>query len=137
MRRKDIPVAFDLDQLPAEVLAFLAERQLASLSTQRLDGSLHVVPVGFGYEATSRTARIITSVGARKVRNIGEAGGRAVLCQVDGGRWLTLEGWARIVSDADGVAQAVEAYAIRYGAPAEHAERVALEIVVERMMGRG
>ncbi len=130
-------MAFDLDQLPVEVLEFLAERQLATLSTQRLDGSLHVVPVGFGYEAASRTARIITSAGARKVRNIGQSGGRAVLCQVDGGRWLTLEGWARVVSDADGVAQAVAAYAIRYGAPAERVERVALEIVVERMMGRG
>ncbi|MDA0256516.1 MAG: pyridoxamine 5'-phosphate oxidase family protein, partial [Chloroflexi bacterium] len=41
-------MALDLDRLPEEVLAFLAERQLATLSTQRPDGSLHVVPVGFG-----------------------------------------------------------------------------------------
>jgi PPOX class probable F420-dependent enzyme len=132
-------VALDLDRLPEEVLAFLAERQLATLSTQRPNGSLHVVPVGFGYDAASRTARIITFEGARKARNLdGEhAGGRAVLCQLDGGRWLTLEGRGRVVRDAEGVAQAVAAYAARYDAPGEREGRVAIEIAVERIMGRG
>ena len=133
-------MALDLDRLPEDVLAFLAERQLATLSTQRPDGSLHVVPVGFGYDAASRTARIITFAGARKARNLergADAAGRAVLCQVDGGRWLTLEGRGRVVSDAEGVARAVEAYGARYGAPGEREGRVAIEIAVERMMGRG
>jgi len=132
-------VALDLDRLPEEVLAFLAERQLATLSTQRSNGSLHVVPVGFGYDAASRTARIITFEGARKARNLdgGQAGGRAVLCQLDGGRWLTLEGRGRVVRDAEGVAQAVAAYSARYGAPGEREGRVAIEIAVERIMGRG
>lgn len=132
-------MALDLDRLPEEVLAFLAERQLATLSTQRPNGSLHVVPVGFGYDAASRTARIITFEGARKARNLdGErAGGRAVLCQLDGGRWLTLEGRGRVVRDAEGVAQAVAAYAARYDAPGEREGRVAIEIAVERIMGRG
>lgn len=130
-------MALDLDRLPEEVLAFLAERQLATLSTQRPDGSLHVVPVGFGYDAASRTARIITFEGARKARNLEGGGGRAVLCQLDGGRWLTLEGRGRVVSDAEGVARAVEAYAARYDAPGEREGRVAIEIAVERMMGRG
>ena len=132
-------MALDLDRLPEEVLAFLAERQLATLSTQRPNGSLHVVPVGFGYDAASRTARIITFEGARKARNLdGErGGGRAVLCQLDGGRWLTLEGSGRVVRDAEGVALAVAAYAARYDAPGEREGRVAIEIAVERIMGRG
>jgi PPOX class probable F420-dependent enzyme len=132
-------VALDLDRLPEEVLAFLAERQLATLSTQRPDGSLHVVPVGFGYDVASRTARIITFEGARKARSLdGErAGARAVLCQFDGGRWLTLEGRGRVVRDAEGVAEAVAAYAARYDAPGDREGRVAIEIAVERIMGRG
>ncbi len=129
--------------MPEEVLAFLAERHIATLSTQRPDGSLHVVPVGFGYDAATRTARVITFEGARKARNLEAAdvrageGGRAVLCQVDGGRWLTLEGRGRVVRGAEGVARAVEAYAARFGQPGEREGRIALEIAIERIMGRG
>ena len=60
-----------------------------------------------------------------------------MLAQVDGGRWLSLEGEARVVRDADGVARAVDAYAARYGQPGENDGRVAIEVSVTRMMGRG
>ena len=132
-------MALDIERLPEAVLTFLAERHVATLSTQRPDGSLHVAPVGFGYDAASRTARIITFEGARRARNLEEAGGpgRAVLCQVDGGRWLTLEGRGRVVRDPAGVARAVEAYSARFGTPGERTGRIAIEIAVERIMGRG
>lgn len=127
-------MALDLSNLGDDVLAFLSEYHLATLTTLRADGSPHVVPVGFSYDPSDRTARVITSGGSQKARNIG-GGGPAVLAQVDGGRWLSLEGEARVVRDADGVARAVEAYASRYGAPGESSTRVAIEVSVTRMMG--
>jgi len=129
-------VALDLSDLGDEVLAFLAERHLATLTTLRADGTPHVVPVGFGYDPEERVARIITFDSSQKVRNIGD-GGPAALAQVDGGRWLSLEGQARVVSDPEGVARAVDAYAARFGQPGESASRVAIEVSVTRMMGRG
>ena len=129
-------MALDLSNLDDDVLAFLSEYHLATLTTLRADGSPHVVPVGFGYDPDERVARVITFDSSQKVRNVGN-GGPAVLAQVDGGRWLSLEGEARVVRDAEGVARAVEAYGSRYGQPGENASRVAIEVSVTRMMGRG
>ena len=129
-------MALDLSNLDEDVMTFLSEYHLATLTTLRADGSPHVVPVGFGYDPEERVARVITFDTSQKVRNVGE-GGPAVLAQVDGGRWLSLEGQARVVRDAEGVARAVEAYAARYGQPGENANRVALEVSVTRMMGHG
>lgn len=128
---------FDPDDPGADALGFLAERHLATLSTHRPDGSVHVTPVGFTYEPERRTARIITWAGATKVRNIeAHPGQRVALCQLDGGRWLTLEGVAEVTSSSDRVAQAVERYAHRYREPGERADRVVVEVAVDRIMGR-
>lgn len=130
-------MALDLDQLSPEVLAFLAEYHLASLTTLRADGSPHVVPVGFSYDPEARLARIITWSASRKARNVAERpGGRAAVSQVDGGRWLTLEGVATVTDDPDRVAAAVAGYAGRYRQPGDRADRVAIEIAVDRILGR-
>jgi PPOX class probable F420-dependent enzyme len=115
-------------------LAFLAERHLASLTTLRPDGTPHVVPVGFSYDVTTRIARVITRRGSVKARNVA-AGSRAVLCQIDGRRWLTLEGEARVREDAAAVVEAVRRYADRYRPPRPNPERVAIEIAVDRILG--
>lgn len=128
-------MSIDLDDLSGEVLAFLAERHLATLTTPRPDGTPHVAPVGFTYEPETRLARIITFRPARRVANIG-TGARVALCQVDGARWLTLEGEATVTDDPERVAEAVRRYATRYRQPGERDDRVAIEIAVERMMGR-
>jgi len=128
-------VSIDLDDLSSEVLAFLAERHLATLTTPRPDGTPHVAPVGFTFEPETRLARIITFRPARRVANIG-TGARVALCQVDGARWLTLEGEATVTDDPERVAEAVRRYATRYRQPGERDDRVAIEISVERMMGR-
>jgi PPOX class probable F420-dependent enzyme len=128
-------MAHDVDDLGDEVLAFLLERHLATLTTLRADGSPHVVPVGFGFDAEACVVRIITFAGSQKAVNAAR-GGRAAVSQVDGGRWLTLEGDARLVTDADGIAQAVAAYAARYQAPRQRDDRVAIEITVDRVLGR-
>ena len=121
--------------LAQEVIDFLGERSLGTLTTLRADGSPHVVAVGFTFDAAARVARIITFAPSQKARNAAR-GGRAAVCQVDGGRWLTLEGGVRLVEDPAGVAQAVDAYAARYRQPGERADRVAIEIAVDKVLGR-
>ena len=55
--------------LSAEMLSFLRERHLATLTTLRADGSPHVVPVGFSYDAEVGVVRIITFATSVKARN--------------------------------------------------------------------
>lgn len=121
--------------LSEEALAFLAERHLATLTTLRADGSPHVVAVGFAFDPDDRTVRVITRGGSQKARHAAR-GGRAAVCQVDGGRWLTLEGTVSVSTDPERVARAVAAYARRYRQPSVNPERVALEIAVDRVLGR-
>ncbi len=118
-----------------EMLAFLREYHLASLTTFRADGSPHVVPVGFSYDHDARVVRVITFASSTKYRNA-LRGGRAVVSQVDGGRWLTLEGTVTGTADPERVARAVEGYAARYRQPGERDDRVSIEIAVDRVMGR-
>ncbi|MER6911279.1 PPOX class F420-dependent oxidoreductase [Streptomyces sp. NPDC000594] len=135
-------MASDIGNLPPDYLAFWQEYHLCTLTTQRPDGSPHVVPVGVTFEPETRTARVITNKGSRKVANIlrstDEGGARVAVCQVDRGRWATLEGRARIRTEADVVADAVSRYAERYGrTPGPNPDRVVIEITVERALGRG
>lgn len=121
--------------LSDEMLAFLTERHLATLTTLRADGSPHVVPVGFSYDADRQLVRVITFAGSAKARNAAR-GGRAAVSQVDGARWATLEGVVRLADDAESVALAVAGYAKRYRQPGQRADRVAIEITVDKVMGR-
>jgi PPOX class probable F420-dependent enzyme len=127
-------VSFDPSRLPEPALVFLTERHLATLTTLRPDGSPHVVPVGFSWDDEAGLARVITSGGSRKARNA-ELGGRAVLCQVDGRRWLSLEGAARVVREPDPVRDAEQRYERRYRTPRPNPARVVLEIKVDRVLG--
>lgn len=128
-------MSFDLDALPDDVLSFLAERHLASLTTLRKDGTPHVVPVGFTYDAATRIARVITSGDSVKARNAGRAGAVAAICQVDGARWLTVSGPVRVDRDPDVIADAVARYALRYKQPRVNPKRVAVIIEVDRILG--
>ena len=126
---------FDLEALPGDVLDFLAERHLASLTTLRRDGTPHVVPVGFSYDAATKIARVITSGDSVKARNAERPDAVAAICQVDGARWLTVSGPVRVDRDPAVVADAVARYAGRYKQPRVNPKRVALIIEVNRMMG--
>ncbi len=133
-------MALDPADLPDEVLAFLREYHLATLTTLREDLSPHVVAVGFSYDAEARVARVITWAASQKAVNAARmeaAGQRAAVGQVDGGRWLSLEGPVRLVTDPDGVKAGVDGYAARYRQPKERDDRVVIEIAVERILGRG
>lgn len=124
--------------LTPEASAFVDERHLGTLTTLRPDGSPHVVAVGFTWDAEAGLARVITFAPSRKARNLlATPGSRAAVCQVDGGRWLTLEGPAEATGDPERVAEAVRRYTERYRAPKERDDRVAIEIRVDRVLGRG
>jgi PPOX class probable F420-dependent enzyme len=127
----------DATDLDPEVLSFLTERHLATLTTLRADGSPHVVPVGFTFDPATQTARVITSRGSVKARNAGREGAVAALCQVDRRRWLTLSGPIRVDADPEVVADAVRRYAGRYRQPRVNPERVALVMQVTSVLGRG
>ena len=128
-------MANDLDELGSELLAFLAERHLATLTTLRADGTPHVVPVGVTYDPDARLARVITSRTSAKARHVREGQARVAVCQVEGRRWVTLEGAATVRDDAESVAEAVRRYAERYRQPRENPARVVLEIAVDRILG--
>ena len=118
-----------------EMLEFLSEYHLASLTTLRPDGSPHVVPVGFSYDDEKNVVRVITFPSSVKYKNA-LRGGRAVVSQVDGGRWLSLEGTVTGTDDPTRVAAAVAGYAARYRQPGEREDRVSIEIAVDRILGR-
>ncbi len=128
-------MAIDLNELSADVVSFLEERHLATLTSPRPDGTPHVAPVCFTYEPDTRLARVITFRAARRVAFVG-GGARVALCQVDGPRWLTLEGHGVVTDDAESVAEAERRFAERYRPPSRRDDRVAIEIAVDRIMGR-
>lgn len=115
-------------------LAFVTERHLATFTSLRADGTPHVTPVGFAWDDAAGLARVITSGTSTKARNAAR-GGVVTLCQVDGRRWLALEGTAAVRTDSDAVRTAEERYAQRYRVPRENPRRVAIEIAVRRVYG--
>lgn len=121
-------------ELSEAQLQFVRDRHLATLTTLRAGGSPHVVPVAFTWDAERGVARVTTQRGSVKARNASQ-GVRAALCQVEGMRWLTLEGTARISEDEGEIAAAVAAYAERYRQLEHNPERVVLLLEVERVMG--
>lgn len=131
-------MAHDPASLQPEITTFLTERHLASLTTMRADNTPHVVAVGFTWDPERSLVRVITWSGSRKARNVAERpGSPAAVCQVDGGRWLSLEGTAVVTDEPARVAEAVRRYAQRYREPKLRDDRVVIEISVTRVLGRG
>ncbi|SDS61862.1 pyridoxamine 5'-phosphate oxidase family protein [Paraoerskovia marina] len=124
--------------LNPEQRVFVTERHLATLTTLRSDGTPHVVPVAFTWDPEAGVARITTNRRSTKARNAArDAEGvppRAALCQVDGGRWMTLEGPVEVVTDVDEIADAVERYARRYRQLSENPDRIVLRLTPDRVM---
>ncbi len=127
-------MALDLNDLPDSALVFVTERHLATLTTLRADGSPHVVAVGFTWDDEHRVARVITSRASVKAGNA-RRGGRAAVCQVDGRRWLTMEGPVCLLDDEDTVRDAEARYTARYRPPRANPERVVIQIMVDRVLG--
>ena len=109
-------MALDPRALPAETRAWLRRSRYATLTTLRPDGSPHVVPVATTFDPETATARVLARRNSVKVRNV-RGGSPAVLCEVDGGSWLSLEGDACVVDDPGSVADAESRYAERFRPP--------------------
>lgn len=123
-----------LTDVSAGFREFWTERHLGTLVTLRADGSPHVVPVGVTLDVEAGIARVICHGGSTKARNAAQRG-TAVVSQVDGRRWSTLEGPAVVRTDRPSVAEAERRYGLRYRVPKENPERVVIEIAVHRVMG--
>ena len=122
-----------------EFLGFWREYHLCTLTTLRPDGTPHVTPVGVTYDPEAGLARVITRKHSAKVRHIlvaGPGAARVAVCQVDRGRWATLEGLETVVTDPAAIAEAERRYAERYRTPEPNPERVAIEIAITSAMGR-
>jgi len=128
-------MSLDPQALPTAVREFLAQRHLATLTTLRPDGSPHVVAVGFTWDYDAQLVRVITNGGSRKAAHVRAGSPRAVVAQVDGRRWLSLEGVPVVSDDPARVAEAVRRYAERYRTPSVNPSRVVLEIAIDRVLG--
>lgn len=117
-------------------LVFWSEYHLCTLASPRPDGSVHQVPVGVTYDPERHLARVITFASSYKATNLAaRPGTRVSVCQVDRGRWSTLEGEATVSREEGAVAEAVRRYAERYRQPRPNPDRVVIEIAVKRVMG--
>lgn len=112
---------------------FLRDRHLGTLTTMRADGTPHVVAIAFTYDEGVVT--IISSDGTQKVVNVEERQ-RASVCQVDGRRWITLEGNAVVMRDREAVAHGERQFEKRYRPVRENPRRVVIRFEVERVLGR-
>src|ERR1700737_1307090 len=121
-------------RLTNDALAFLTERHLAMLATLRPDNSPHVVAVGFTFDPKTHIARVMTTGGSQKAVHA-QRGGVAVVSQVGGARWLSLEGRASVNREVDAVRDAELRYAQRYRTPRANPRRVVIEVQVERVLG--
>ncbi|MEX1004570.1 MAG: TIGR03618 family F420-dependent PPOX class oxidoreductase [Acidimicrobiia bacterium] len=114
-------------------LDFLTERHLGTLTTLRADRTPHVVAIAFTYD--DGFVSIISSDGTRKIVNIEERT-RAVVCQVDGRRWLALEGDAEVLRDPAAVAEGERLFEQRYRPVRENPDRVVIRFAVDRVLGK-
>lgn len=132
-------MALDPTRLGPEVIDFLTERHLASLTLVVPGQAPHVSAIGFTWDDVAQVARIITFVSSKKVRLISEHpdGLTAAICQIDGGRWLALHGIATVTGDPDVNADAEQRYASRYRPPGDRgADRRTIEVAVTSLVGR-
>ena len=88
-------------ELSSEMTQFVTERHLASLTIVTPKGRPHVTPVGFTWDEERQLVRVITWAGSTKAKILDKSENplRAAVSQVDGGRWVTLEGLAVVTSD--------------------------------------
>lgn len=129
-------MTFDLTQpeaLSEALVQFCSERHLATCATLRADGSPHVVPVGFTLDPAAGRAFVITSGTSVKVHNVRRRE-RVALTQLDGRRWVTLEGRGWVDDSPAGVADGERRYTARYRTPRVNPSRVVIVVELDRVL---
>ena len=115
-----------------EIDEFLHGKHTMSLASINADGSIHLVAMWYGF--LEGEIAFETKAKSQKVANLRRNPVVAV-CQVDRGRWSTIEGRAEVRDDAGSVAEAVRRYAERYRQPRENPDRVAIRITITSVIG--
>ena len=77
---------------------------------------------------------VLARLGGHTAENADKRG-VAVLSQVDGARWLSLEGKASVQTGLEPVRDAELRYAQRYRTPRPNPKRVVIEVRIERVLG--
>ena len=129
----------DRIELSPEMTEFVTERHLASLTIVTPTGRPHVTPVGFTWDQERQLVRVITWAGSTKAKILDKSVNplRAAVSQVDGGRWITLEGSAIVTDDKEKCLEGTRRYAQRYSEPKNRGDdRRVIEVTIERVMGR-
>lgn len=130
-------MALDPRHLSDGVLAFLDERHLADAHHPPPRRAPTWWRWGSLYDPEAALVRIITfAPEPQGPEPRGRPRSRAAACQVDGGRWLTLEAPAAVrPTSRPCVAEGVRRYAQRYREPGS-GPTVVIEIAVHRVLGR-
>ena len=90
---------------------------------------------GFTWDEAAAEAWVICSAGSRKAAHV-RAGSRAALCQVDGRRWLSVEGPGRTSTTIRRLSVRPNVrYAARYRPPRVNPSRVCLIVAAGRVLG--
>ena len=127
--------SFHPEKTSVEFIEFVTERHLAVLTLVRDNGKPHSTPIGFTWDFEAKLARIITWSGSVKSRLLETSSLVGTICQVDGGRWITLEGSCSVTADPEVCAEAVTRYANRYSPPKDRgSERRVIIMAVERIV---
>ena len=129
------PVGFtwDADASTARVITFADAQKVKLIQnlTQKTE-AVEAAEAGKAVEA-GRAAQVGKVAEAAEIAQAAQV----ALCQVDGGRWLALEGEARVHSEKSRCAEGVRRYAERYRQPKDRGDdRRVIEISVQRVSGR-
>lgn len=106
------------------------------LTTVRPDGRPHAVAVNAMLDLDEGVVRVLASRSSVKVANVRAGDGLVAVSRIDGARWSSVQGVARVREEPEIVADAERRYAERYRQPRPNPERVIIEIEVHSVVGR-
>ena len=130
--------SFHPEETTPAFVEFVTERHLAVLTLVRPNGRPHATPVGFTWDPENGLARVITWSGSVKTRILETSSVAGSLCQVDGGRWVTLEGRCSVTAEPEACADGVARYAARYSPPKDRgSDRRVVIMAVEHILASG
>ena len=127
-------MAYPLNNLPDSIEDFLSTKAFGALNSVDTKSNIHTAVVGFHFSKNENKIRIISQKDSKKIKNI-EQNNRVSISQIRENKWLSFIGTATIKYDEVSIQEAIDAYTSRYQEPSENPGRVAIEIVVEKILG--
>lgn len=115
---------------------FWARPLTCLLATVRPDGRPHIVAVNAMLDPDAGLVRVLSSRSSVKVANVLAGRTLVAVSRLDGTRWSTVQGVARVRGDPEVVADAQRRYAECYRTPRPNPQRVIIEIKAQSVLGR-